>query len=244
MRSFLVGLCAVVLLAGCARVQTQLYAKQATRDRNYGSIQRVAVFPFDTLSEDSVGHKNSEGLFIQTLMSLGTFENVEEPRYVADLMKKLKLRNMETLDREIVKKVGQELNIDAMVVGTLVLNGAEETSTNVEFSLYVRMLETRTGDTIWSGSTFVRADTTWQEVLGLSDGPSVNDISADAVVELAEEIDDQFVDARELEYKILIEELPPDDEEGDEFDDDEEEMDEDLEEEEEVEELLLKVAPK
>jgi hypothetical protein len=229
-----------MLLAGCARVQTQTYAKQATRDRKFGGIQRVAVFPLDTLSEDASGPKNTENVLIQELLALGTFESVEEPRYVAGLMKKLKLRNTETLDREIVKKIGQELDVDALIVGSLLLNGQEETSTNVEFSIFLRVLEVESGDIIWSGSTFVRSDTTWQEVLGLSEGPSINDLAARGALDMADEIDDQFVDARELEYNILIQDLPPEDDEEQE-DDFEDESDE---EEEEVEELLLKVAPK
>lgn len=244
MRPILAGICALALVAGCARVQVQTYAKPATRERLFGNIKKVAVMPFDTLTEGAAGPKNAENVLIQELLALETFERVEEPRYVNGLMKKLKLRNTESLDREIVQKIGQELQVDAIVVGALYLFGQEEKSEDIEFSVFLNMLDVQTGDIIWSGRTFVRSVTSWDQVLGLQQFASVNDLAAKGILKLAGEIDDQFVDARKLEYKLILEQTP-EETEGAETEDEAATPEQKAQEEEgQAEELLLKVAPK
>ncbi len=245
MRRIVIGLCAIMLVvSACSRTQTETFAKKATRDRTYGNVERVAVLPFDTLTEGAAGPKNAENVLIQELLSLETFKGgVEESRYVAGLMKKLKLRSTEALDREIVQKIGQELGVDALIVGWLLFYGEEETSKNVEFSIFLNMLDVKTGDIIWSGRSFIRSSTTFGEVFGLSDGPSINDLATDGILDLADEIDDQFESAREIENEILMKEASPEDFEDEEYEEDLDDEEEE-EEEEEVEELLLKVKPK
>lgn len=204
MRLVFPWLLALALLAGCSKTQVVTYAKPASPERVFGNVKRVAVLPFETLTESALGPKNAENLLVQRLLTQGTFESVKEPRYVAGLMKKLKLRNAETLDKEIVTKIGQELQVDAVIVGVLLLYGEEEKSTNVEFSISLNMLSIDTGEIIWSGSDYLRASTTWGQVFGLSEAPSVNDLASQAIQSLAKEIDRSFEDNRSDENKIIM----------------------------------------
>lgn len=242
MRKLLAGLFAILLLAGCSGVQTRTFAKPATGERLFGNIKRVAVLPFDTLSEGAVGPKNAENVLNQELLTLELFEGgVEEVRYVSGLMKKLKLRNTESLDRELVRKIGEELQVDAVVVGALMLFGEEEVSEIVEFSVSLGIIEVQTGDLLWSGRTFVRSSTTLSEVFGLSTGPSINELATEGVVKLAREMASQIEDARELEVEKIFEMSRAQSEaKPDEGMDEEEKRQED----EQAEEILLKVKPK
>lgn len=242
MRKVWIGLCALLLLAGCSSVQTRTFAQPATGERVFGNIKRVAVLPFDTLSEGAVGPKNAENVLIQELSSLEVFEEgLEETRYVNGLMKKLKLRNTESLDRELVRKIGEELQVDGVVVGALMLFGQEETSEIVEFSIFLGLIEVETGDLIWSGRTFVRSSTTASEVFGLSAGPSVNELATEGIVKLAREMASQVEDARELEVEKIFEMGQEKEEEPTE---EEVPAEEQKKEEEQAEEILLKVKPK
>ena len=235
-----------LLVSGCAGMQIQTYSKPVAPGPLYSSIKRVAVLPFDSVAEGAVGPKHAEHILVQELLAEGVFESVEEPRYVAGLMKKLKLRNTETLDREIVRKIGEALQVDALIVGGLMLHGEEEKSTNVEFSFFLNMLQVETGDLIWSARVFMRSNTTAAEVFGLSEGPSVNSLAEDGMLELAGELAYMFEDNRELELEEIFEQqqeeakLLAEEEEGEFLFDDELQDDDDGE----IEEILLKVKPK
>ena len=204
MRPIFAGLLTLVLLAGCASTQLQTYNKPVSPERTYGAIKKIAVLPFDTVAEAGVGPKNVENALTQRLMSLRCFDVVKEPRYVSALMKKLKLRNAESLDKEIVQKIGQELQVDAILVGALFLFGEDEKSRITEFSMYLNILDVTTGDIVWAGSSFVRSSTTWGEVFGLSEGPSVNELANEGMIKLAYDIDNTFSVARKAENKILM----------------------------------------
>lgn len=239
MRPIFAGLLALVFLAGCASTQVQTYSKPASPDRAFGNIKKIAVLPFDTIAEAGVGPKNAENLLVQEILSRGTFEHVKEPRYVNGLMKKLKLRNAESLDKEIVQKIGQELQVDAIVVGALMLFGQDEKSEVVEFSVYLNLLDVATGDIVWSGSNYVRAATTWSQVFGLSQGPAVNELANKGIIQLADELDSAFVSSRDAENQIIMQQAADSGETQE-----EEEADKAAQEEKQSEELLLKVKPK
>jgi hypothetical protein len=175
-------------------------------------------------------------------LSIDVFDTVVEPRYLPGQMKKLKMRGTESIDKEIIQKLGQELQVDAVMVGSVLLYGQEEVSEKVEFSIFVTMLDVNTGDILWSGSTFLRSSTTWGEVFGLSNGPSINEMAVAGVIDLAGELEYIFDASREKENMLMLsdDDLSMDDEEL--LDDDD--LFEDDDEEEEAEELLLKVKPK
>ncbi|PLX38841.1 MAG: hypothetical protein C0608_12115 [Deltaproteobacteria bacterium] len=248
MRTLWAGFFALALLiSGCSGTQVQTFSKPVTPGPLFSGIKRVAVLPFDTLAEGAVGPKQAENILVQELLSEGVFDVVEEPRYVAGLMKKLKLRNTESLDREIVRKIGEELQVDAVIVGGLTLYGEEEKSTNIEFSFFLDMLHVETGDLIWSARIFSRSNTTIAEVFGLNEGPSVNELADDAMVELADELSDTIRDNRELELELIFQQQQDEAEllsggESDEqlFGDEEPEDVEDTG----PDEILLKVKPK
>ncbi|TAL16824.1 hypothetical protein EPN96_07780 [bacterium] len=206
MRTLWAGLIVLALLAtGCSGLQVQTYSKPVTPEPVYTGIKRVAVLPFDSLAEGAVGPKHAELMLVQELLSKGIFESIEEPRYVAGLMKKLKLRNTESLDREIVRKIGEELQVDAVLCGGLMLNGEEEKSTSVEFSMFLDMLVVETGDLVWSSRAFIHSNTTVAEVFGLSEGPSVNELAQRGVIQLSDELAVHLTDNRELELEQIFE---------------------------------------
>jgi len=197
------ALCAAAM--GCAGASVQTYSKPATGQRQYGKVKKVAVLPFDSVVEGAQAPRITGDLFLQEVLSQGTFEMVEEPRYVNELMKKLKLRNTEGLDREIVRKMGEELRAQALILGDLLVYGQEETSEIVEFSLQVNMIDVESGDILWSGKTYARASTTVGEILGVNQGPSPNDVARRGVGSLVARLDREFRRAREAEVERMLE---------------------------------------
>lgn len=197
------ALCAVAM--GCASASVQTYSKPPTGQRQYGKVKKIAVLPFDSVVEGAQAPRIAGDIFLQELLTRGTFEAVEEPRYVNELMKKLKLRNTEGLDREIVRKMGEELRAEALILGDLLLFGMEKDSEVVEFSLQINLIDVDSGDILWSGRTYSRASTTVGEVLGVNQGPSQNHVAGRGVSRLVARLDREFRRAREAEVERMLE---------------------------------------
>ncbi len=198
-----------VLLAtifGCAGATVRTYSQPPTGQRQYGKIKKVAILPFDSVVEGAQAPRIAGDLFLQEVLVRGTFEQVEEPRYVRELMKKLKLRNTEGLDREIVRKIGEELEAQALILGDLLLFGQEETSEVVEFALQVNVIDVESGALLWAGRTYARSSTSLGEILGVNQGPSVNHVAARGITRLVSRMDRDFRNAREEEVERMLEE--------------------------------------
>lgn len=199
------GLAALALTLGCAGVSVKTYAKPAAGQRQYGKVKKVAVLPFDSLAEGAAIPKNVGDIFLQELLSRGTFDAVEEPRYVAALMKKLKLRNTEELDREVVRKIGDELKAEALILGNVLIYGLQKDSEVTEFSMRSNMLDVETGDVLWSAETYVKSSTSSGEILGVNKGPSPNEISLKGVRAVVASLDRDFREARQAEVERMLE---------------------------------------
>ncbi len=203
--SLAAGAAVLATIVACSGTSIRTYSQPPTGHRQYGKVKKVAVLPFDSVVEGAQAPKIAGDLFLQELLNRGTFEQVEEPRYVTELMKKLKLRNTEGLDREIVRKIGEELQAQALVLGNLLLYGQETNSEIVEFSLQVNVVDVDTGDILWSGRTYAHSSTTWGEVLGVSLGPSANDVAVTGVAKLVARLDREFRAARSAEVEQMLE---------------------------------------
>ena len=245
----LVGMAIAISLTfvlGCGGVSVRTYSKPATGERQYGKVKKVAVLPFDSVVEGAQAPKITGDLFLQDLLARETFDEVEEPRYVTELMKKLKLRNTENLDREIVRKIGEELEAQALIFGQILVYGVDDFSNIVEFAFQINVLDVESGDILWSSRSFANAKTTWGQVMGVSEGPSVNHVAAQGVEELVARLNRDFRKAREAEVETMLEAAK-----AQEFSEDAVPSEEaaptgepDIAPEEEAEEILLQVKPK
>ncbi len=199
------GVTVLALAMGCSGVSVNTYAKQPTGQRQYGKIKKAVLMPFDSVVEGAQAPKIAGDLFLQELLARGTFESLEEPRYVNELMKKLKLRNTEGLDREIVRKIGEELAAQAVIMGNLLVMGVEENSEITEFVLQVNMLDVETGDILWTGRAYSDASTSTGKILGVNQGPSPNEVATKGVKSLVARLDREFRRAREAEVERMLE---------------------------------------
>ena len=203
----LIGTAGVGLLAlalGCAGASVKTFSKPGSAQRQYGKVKKVAVLPFDSVVEGAQAPRLVLDLFLQELLTRGTFDTVEEPRYVLELMKKLKLRNTENLDREIVRKIGEELKAQALILGNVLLFGVEESSEVAEFACQVTMIDVESGEILWAGRSMASSSTTVGEILGVNKGPSVNDVATRGVIHLVGRFDREYRRAREEEVERML----------------------------------------
>ena len=139
----------VSAVCGCSSAPAMRHYSRA--DSDFSGIRKLAVFPFDALNADEYSGERLRRLVITELLSRGY--DVTEPGEVTNVMRAvLAERPRSMLTRDDVKRVAQQLKVDAVITGAAEeykwVNGL--TVSYPEVSLSVNMLDARTGDIMWS----------------------------------------------------------------------------------------------
>jgi hypothetical protein len=116
-----------------------------------GAIRNVAVLPFDTLTGNTEDGSKVQKIFLVELLALGAVE-VVEPGRVGQLVAKEKLASAEKLAPADLQRIGEELGVDGLFLGT-VLDFTEVRTGSLptpEVTLQLRLVEVRSGTTAWS----------------------------------------------------------------------------------------------
>lgn len=138
----------ILLLFGCAA--TNKYYRKP--EYNIDLVKKVAVLPFDNFATDKyAGEKIKEKVVIELLES--GFEVVEEGEVLRQLTQ-LKVKSVSLLTLEEIKSLGQSLNVDAVIRGSVstlgIIKGASVDYP--EAAVTIRMIEAANGETVWSVS--------------------------------------------------------------------------------------------
>src|SRR5512138_2159009 len=110
---------AVAGVAGCGGVSLRSSGMQSESKRQFLGLKKVAVLPFNNIAGEKQGEDLIIDLMVTELNIRKTFEQVEDPHYVANVLKALKLRKIEELDLETVKKMGSEMKAQAVILGNI-----------------------------------------------------------------------------------------------------------------------------
>jgi TolB-like protein len=135
---------AVIFAAGCRTTQTRYLHKNA----DLGAIQKVAVLPFENLSQEHSAGDKVQKIFYLELLALDVFE-VTEPGQVN---KVLRGAPTDTLGPADYQRLGKDLGVDAVFVGTVV-DFADTHAGNTpapDVTIQLRMIDTHAGATVWS----------------------------------------------------------------------------------------------
>ena len=136
-----------VMIAGCGttRTQTQFLHKNA----DLGAMTKVAVLPFDNLTQERSAGDKVQRIFYLELLSLDVFE-VAEPGQVTKTMKSG--ATLETLGPAEFQKLGKDLGVDGVFTGTVVdfAEGRSGNTPTPDVTIQLRLIETHTGSTVWS----------------------------------------------------------------------------------------------
>jgi TolB-like protein len=140
----------LALSPGCRSVrQTQYLHKNA----DLGAIQKVAVLPFENLTQERSAADKVQKIFQMELLALDVFE-VAEPGQVTKVLRAGGIATTEALGAKDFQRLGQDLGVDAVFAGTVVDYAETRTGSTPtpEVTIQVRLIETQTGATIWSTS--------------------------------------------------------------------------------------------
>lgn len=118
-----------------------------------GNIQKVAVLPFDNVTADKAAGIKVHEVFLIELLSTRAFE-VAEPGLVNRALRDIKADSAANLTPDDFKKLGAALKVHGFFVGSL-LDFADNRSGGApapEVTLQLRLIEARTGLTVWAAS--------------------------------------------------------------------------------------------
>jgi len=146
LRNAVLFLLATAILSACRSTNQQ--TSYVHKNADLGAITKVAVLPFDNLSQERSAADKVQKIFYLELLSLDVFE-VTEPGQVT---KVLRSSGTDVLGPADYQKIGKDLGVDAVFVGSVVDYEEAHTGTTPtpEVNIQLRLIETHSGSTVWS----------------------------------------------------------------------------------------------
>jgi TolB-like protein len=144
------GLTALVFaFAGCAGMGSTVFVHQ---NYNFNFVEKVAVVPFENLSNDQGASARVSHLFITELLATDAFD-VVEPGEVLNAISKLSLTRTDMLSEDQAKQLGKALDVQAVILGSVnESSAAQAANRQIVVTLDVRMVETESAQTVWSAT--------------------------------------------------------------------------------------------
>lgn len=160
-------------VAGCG---SSMKATQFSNpDFDFGFVERVAVLPFESLTNDRQAGLRATRLTITELLATGALDVVEPGEVQAALTQSAVFQAGRTPipSTEQIISLGQTLNVQAIIMGT-VTQSENIRAGNAPIpvvTLDLRMVETETGTTVWAATHSERGSGVSAKLLGTGGQP-------------------------------------------------------------------------
>lgn len=158
------SLLVLALTAACGGVGPVTYLHPGF---DFGFIERVAVVPFENLSEDQGAGARATRYFTGSLLATEAFD-VVEPGEVARALAEHSLVRTAELTGEQSVSLGRGLRVQGLFLGSLsestTVRRGNESITVVTAT--VRLVETETGSTVWSTVVTEDSGGFWSNLFG------------------------------------------------------------------------------
>ncbi len=204
----IVMIAALLIAAGCSSSVLRDHAQPSKAKDQYTRIKRVAIFPFENYSDTKDADKTIDTLLTTAIREERVFDEVEESRFVRDTMKKLKITSTDIIDKEVVKKLGDEMGVEGIVYGKIVAYGkGKEKDASSQVTMDMALLDPAGGKVLWVGNVSSYGGLTLGKVFGVTEGKLDIEVARDAVRKLASSMADEVERARDRERRGMIAEL-------------------------------------
>lgn len=178
---------ALVALAGCAATRSggDLFKDPAM---DFGSIQTVAVMPFQNLSREQVAAERVRDVFMTRLMATGGIY-VLPPGEVARGIGIVGIQNPTAPSPEEMKKLAGIIKVNGVITGVVDEYGelrSGSASANM-ISVSMKLVELQLGKVVWSAQATKGGVGITDRLFG-GGGKPMNDITVQAVDELIDKL--------------------------------------------------------
>lgn len=157
---------------------------------DFSQIERVAVVPFVNLTPTQPAGERVRDVFMTMLQATGTFY-VVPPGEVARGLSRSRVQNGAQPTAEDVIALGKEIKVQVIFTGTVREYGevrSGNTPANA-VSISLQMIETQTGQLVWSASSTKGGVSAGDRLLG-GKGVPMNEITEQAVRDLLDKLFD------------------------------------------------------
>lgn len=176
-RTLAIGLVAAAL-AVCALGACGMGATTFVHpDYNFAYVERVAVVPFENLSEDRGAGARMSRYFVSELLDAEVFDVVEPGEVTAGMVGVGSLRVAE-LTPEMIVSLGRSFGAQALFLGSVTESATVRSGSTTEnvVTLDVRMVETETGVVIWATTLTETGRGFWSGLFG-TNGSTMGEVS-------------------------------------------------------------------
>jgi TolB-like protein len=141
-------------------------------EANFSYIKKVAVLPFNNMSNDRFAGERVRNTLTVDLMSRGVFEVMERGEVTKAMGLVFRAAGFEEgsaveVDKETLKLLGERLGVQAVILGSV--DEYESGGRRSVVSLSVRMLDTSSGIVLWQAKSTVTGISTWRTIVGLEE---------------------------------------------------------------------------
>ncbi|MBD3336227.1 MAG: hypothetical protein GF355_11990 [Candidatus Eisenbacteria bacterium] len=173
---FLVTLAAAI--SSCSGVRPTTFVHP---EYNFGYVERVAVIPFENLTQDQAAGARVTRYFITRLLATEAFD-VVEPGEVSRALQQVGTLRTADLTQEQIKEIGRQLEVQGLFFGSVGESSTLRSGTaNVSVvTLTARLVETDLGVTVWSATHTEGGRGFWSTLLGTGVRPS-SEVTRDCV---------------------------------------------------------------
>lgn len=157
-------LTALLALAGCGGTAPERFVHP---DFDFSFIEKVAVIPFENLSGEQGAGARATRYFVNTLLASEAFA-VAEPGEVERALGTFAVARTAALTRDQYIQLGKELGVQGLFLGTVSeTENIRSGGGNVTVvTVALRLIETETGETVWSVTRSEDSQGFWSSLLG------------------------------------------------------------------------------
>ncbi|MBU0682462.1 MAG: penicillin-binding protein activator LpoB [Proteobacteria bacterium] len=166
-RIFVVLLLLSLSASGCAmRGGLESFSRE---NIDIGFVRSIAVLPLENNSKDEYAPERVRNLVMTQVLGRGLFDVIDKG-VVDSLLHEEAIDPGKPLDRQALRRIGQRLNIQAVMLGTIDLadEGRKGAVVYPELSVTMRLLEVESGLVIWQASGHESGDSAWRRLFGLA----------------------------------------------------------------------------
>jgi TolB-like protein len=169
----------LILVDGCAIVP-----KSYTRQNfDIADIRAVAVLPFENFTSDDFANEKIRRSLIIELLRRDI--DVVEPGEVLRVLREMNVPSISSIKAKDIQDVGNTLNVQAVIMGsveTFRMSRGISSVTYPEVTISLRLLESATGDTVWSVSHTTGGAGFWTRHFGV-EGATLDESAGKVVKE-------------------------------------------------------------
>ncbi len=134
-----------------------------------GYIKKVAVLPFSNHSSDKLAAVRARDIVITQILSRHIFDVIDKS-IVDSVLQEEAIEPGSPLDKAIIKRLGQRLNVQALILGSIDQAGYERNGmfSYPVISLTLRLVDTRSGLVLWQASGYDSGYSLIKRLFGLA----------------------------------------------------------------------------